>query len=81
MMLPIKILRQQRKLSQAKLAQLAKTTTDRISIWERSHQTPRLELQINLARAFKMPLHDLQKQCQWPETPDLVIVGLEGGQA
>lgn len=50
---PLKELRVKR-LSQAQFAQI---TTDRLSIWECSYQSPRMELQIRLAKAFKMQFH------------------------
>lgn len=74
---PIKELRRARGMSQDTLARACDTTRDRISIWERSHQTPRLDLQVSLARAFKMQLSELQRLCDWPETPYLQIVEVD----
>ena len=71
-------LRSRENLSQSALGAKCNTSRDRISLWEHGAQTPGLNFQIKLAKAFNMPLIELQRACNWPQTPDVIVVGLGG---
>lgn len=73
----LRLKRLQAELSQARLANLIGSDVYRVSAWELGKNTPCLENQIELARALKVPLQELQKGCGWKQTPDLMIRGLE----
>ena len=67
-------------MSQSQLGRACNTNFKRVSFWENNHNTPKLESQILIAKALKMPLAQLQSQCNWPVNNDIVIVGLEGSK-
>lgn len=72
----LKLLRQQYRLTQSALGAACNTSRDRIALWENGQQKPGLGYQVKLAQAFKIPLQQLQTICNWPLTPDVMIVGL-----
>lgn len=65
-------------LNQTELAALVGCEALRISRFERGRQIPSLRYQIALAKVLQIPLLELQRRCDWPQTPDLMIKGLEG---
>lgn len=74
---PLRALRLEKNLTQNQVANQCNTSRERMSVWENSHALPGLSYQVKLAQAFKIPLQQLQTICNWPLTPDVVIVGLE----
>lgn len=65
-------------LNQTQLAAQINCDMLRISRWERGRNIPTLKYQAALARVLQVPLLELQKGCDWPQTPDIIIRGLEG---
>lgn len=73
----LKTLRHKNKMSQSQLARACGTTIKTVSFWENKRSIPRLKAQISIAKILRIPLAQLQSQCNWPVMSDIVIVGLE----
>lgn len=70
-------LRRLQGLTQHALAMHIGTNDERVKAWEAGRNTPTLEYQIKLARVLKTPLYNLQIGCAWPETPGVIIQGID----
>lgn len=78
---PLRELRKKTGHTQQQVADVLGTYRERFAYWENGLQTPRLESQVKIARFFDIQLIELQRACNWPQTPDVIVVGLGGIQA